>query len=179
MDNQPSETILPQLRCQACSSNVTADDFFCQNCGFPLRAPAEERDAFINNRNFQAFQLKEMQGKIKNASTSIFVIGGLTSVMGIILYFTAARTQDSFVAMLVNLLVGIIFLGLGFWCKEKPVAAIISALSLYIILLVLTAIDDPLNVVKGIILKIIIIGYLIKGLNSAFEAQRIKKKHNL
>jgi hypothetical protein len=40
-------------------------------------------------------------------------------------------------------------------------------------------IDDPVNIVKGIILKVIVIIYLVKGLQSAIEAEKIKKEHNL
>jgi hypothetical protein len=36
-----------------------------------------------------------------------------------------------------------------------------------------------MNLVRGIIWKILIIGYLIKGMKSAFDAQKIKKELNL
>lgn len=179
MEIHSQETLPVQLHCGACSAKINEEDFFCQHCGFPIKAPAEERDAFINNRNYQALELSEMQRKIKNASTSIFVIAGFTAVMSVILYFTMPEDQNPFAMMLVNLVVAGIFTGLGFWCKQQPVAAIISALSLYIILWVVSVIENPLNIFSGIIIKILIIGYLIKGLNSAFEAQKIKKAHNL
>jgi hypothetical protein len=179
MENQFPETIVTQLHCQACSANISEEDFFCQNCGFPIKAPAEERDAFINNRNYKALELSEMQGKIKNASTSIFVIGGFMAFMAVVSYFTTPEYMNPLAVMLVNLVVAGIFVGLGFWCKKQPVASIISALSLYVILWVVSIIENPVNIVSGIIIKILIIGYLIKGLKSAFEAQKIKKVHNL
>jgi ABC-type multidrug transport system permease subunit len=178
MENQLSENV-SQLHCAACSSIIRDEDFFCQHCGFPIKAPAEERDAFINSRNLKAYELSEMQKKIKNASTSIFVIGGFTAFLALVLYFTAHDKQDGLVLCLVNLVVAGIFLALGFWCKSQPVAAIISALSLYALLWIVSIIENPLNIVSGIIIKIVLIVYLIKGLNSAFEAQKIKKAHNL
>lgn len=176
----PHTEILPvQLHCEACSANINEEDYFCQHCGFPIKAPAEERDAFINNRNYQALVLSEMQQKIKNASTSIFVIAGFTAFMALVLFFTTPDDQNPLALALVNLVVAGIFTGLGFWCKKQPVAAIISALSLYALLWILSIIENPLNIFSGIIIKILIIGYLIKGLNSAFEAQKIKKAHSL
>ena len=179
MDDQSLETIPAQLHCQACSADIKEEDFFCQHCGFPIKAPAEERDAFINNRNYHAFELAEMQKKIRNASTSIFVIGGFVGVVSLVLFFTSSDNKEGLVLTLVNFVVACIFLGLGFWCKKQPVAAIISALSLYIILWIVAIINNPTSIISGIIIKIVIIGYLIKGLNSAFEAQKIKKVHNL
>jgi hypothetical protein len=179
MENKISETLLPQLHCEACSTTISNEDFFCQHCGFPIKAPAEERDAFINNRNLRAYELSEMQKKIKTASTSIFVIGGFTAFLAIVLYFTSNESRNGLVLMLVNFIVAGIFLALGFLCKKQPVATIISALSLYVILWIISVIDNPMNIVSGIIIKIVIIVYMIKGLNSAFEAQKIKKAHNL
>ena len=179
MENLIPGTPLPVIQCQACYSTVQEDDDFCPNCGFPLKAPAEEREAFINNRNLKAFELTEMQKQIKKASNSIFLIGGFTAVLGIILYFVNSDADNSVALLLVNLVLAVIFTGLGFWCQKQPVAAIICALSLYIILWVITIIENPVNIAKGIIIKIVIISYLIKGLTSAFEAQKIKKAHNL
>jgi len=73
----------------------------------------------------------------------------------------------------------VIFLGLGFWCKKQPLGAIISALILYIMVQLIAIIQNPLNIISGIIVKVIIIIYLIKGMNSALQAQKIKKELNL
>jgi hypothetical protein len=52
-------------------------------------------------------------------------------------------------------------------------------LVLYIIVLLLSVIDNPMNLARGIIVKIIIIVYLIKAVRSASDARRIKKELNL
>ena len=126
MEYQSAEVTISELHCDACSAIIKEEDFFCQNCGFPIKAPGEERDAFINDRNFHAFELTEMQKKIKNASTSIFVISGFTAAAAVVIYFMTPETQNPLALMIINLVVAGIFLGLGFWCKKQPVAAIIS-----------------------------------------------------
>jgi hypothetical protein len=35
------------------------------------------------------------------------------------------------------------------------------------------------NIGKGIIVKIVVIGYLVKGLQSAMEVEKIKKEYNI
>jgi hypothetical protein len=70
--------------------------------------------------------------------------------------------------------VAVIFFLLGFWTKVKPYTAIISGLVTYILLWIGDSIFDPTYIYKGILVKIFIIIYLIKGLKDAKEAQAIK-----
>ena len=71
------------------------------------------------------------------------------------------------------------FVGLGFWARTKPVGALISGLSLYLIIHLLNAIVEPMSILSGIIAKVLIIGYLIKGIRSVLEADKIKKELNI
>jgi hypothetical protein len=66
------------------------------------------------------------------------------------------------------------FIVLGFWTKKKPYYAIIGALILYGVFILLNAIFDVTTIYKGIIFKIAVIVFLVKGLNNAKEAQQMK-----
>jgi len=44
---------------------------------------------------------------------------------------------------------------------------------------VLNAIIDPVTIIKGLIMKIIIVGFLIKGLKAALEIEKMKKENQL
>jgi len=78
-----------------------------------------------------------------------------------------------------NLVLAVVFLALGGYTHKKPLACIISGLSLYIIVLILFFIDNPASLAYGVIVKIVIIGYMIKGIKSAIEIEKIKKEHNI
>jgi len=52
-------------------------------------------------------------------------------------------------------------------------------LVLYIIVQLISIVNDPVNIGKGIIVKIVVIGYLVKGLQSAMEVEKIKKEYNI
>ena len=66
------------------------------------------------------------------------------------------------------------FILLGLWTNKKPYYAIICALILYTIFIGINAVLDTSTLIKGIIFKIGIIVYLIKGINDAKEAQEMK-----
>jgi len=117
---------------------------------------------------------REYDKKIKSAQTSIFVVAGVQMLFGIFYAFTNNGPEMYFTLGIV-MFVSLLFLGLGFWCKKKPLAAIVTALILYVSLLLLDAVFDPATLVKGIIMKVLIIIYLVKGIGAAKEAQRLKE----
>src|SRR6202023_3998388 len=100
-------------------------------------------------------------------------------VSGIIIYIINKDQIKADFNLILFMVMAVIYVGLAIWCKKKPVAAIISGLVLFIGFQIILAFDDPMNLVRGIIWKILIIGYLLKGMKSAFDAQKIKKELNL
>jgi hypothetical protein len=175
----PSQPVADITSCKCCSTAISENDQFCQSCGFPLKGTEEEQNNFIYSRNYKHIELEGLDKKIRSAGTTLYVLAGLFLVFGLV-YFGMNASDSTASAMLITYgILAVLFLLLGFWSKKKPVAAIISGLVLYILLQILSAIDDPVNIVKGIIVKIIIIGYLIKGMQSAFEAEKIRKQLNI
>ncbi len=72
-----------------------------------------------------------------------------------------------------------LFVFLGFFSRKKPLAGIVSGLCLYVIVQAINAITSPVTLFSGIIVKILIIGYLVNGIKSAIEIEKFKKEHNI
>ena len=175
-----ADPILSSARCTSCDSPVNEQDQFCINCGFPLKGTDEAQNQFLSNKRYKQHELKELSRKTRNAQTTLFVLSGLFFVIGVIYYFFIGGQSDlAFVALVTNLILSAVFLALGGWSKNKPIAAIISGLVLYIIVQLISIVNDPVNIGKGIIVKIVVIGYLVKGLQSAMEVEKIKKEYNI
>ncbi|MEO5593557.1 MAG: hypothetical protein ABIR15_07510 [Chitinophagaceae bacterium] len=167
------------MECKCCFEKINAADQFCQKCGFPLKGSEEEQNQFFYNRNYQHMEINALDKKIKSATTTLYVLAGLSFLIGII-YFSVNPAEDNGSAILITYtVIAIIYLLLGVWAKTKPVASIISGMVLYILIELMGAIENPASIFRGIILKIIIISYLIKGLMSAIEAEKIRKQHNI
>jgi len=121
-------------RCTSCDSHVNEEDQFCTSCGFPLKGTEEAQNQFLSNKRFKQHELKELSRKTRNAQTTLFVLSGLFFVIGVIYYFVVGQSDLTFVTLITNLILAAVFLALGGWSKNKPVAAIISGLVLYIII---------------------------------------------
>jgi hypothetical protein len=116
----------------------------------------------------------EYDKKIKSAQTSIFVVAGVQMLFSLI-YLFSNDGPEMYFSFGIMAFVSLLFLGLGFWCKKKPLAAIVTALVIYVSLLLLDACFDPTTLYKGIIMKAFIIIYLAKGIGAAKEAKRLKE----
>jgi len=120
------------------------------------------------------FELKKYQKHVSNARTALFVIAGLMVLSGIISSFMQPSEflLDIWIEVLI---IGGTFLVLAMIAEKKPYNALIAALVIYILYIVLYVIIDPSTIFRGIILKIIVISYLIKGIINAGEIRDIKK----
>lgn len=168
--------------CKVCNGSIADIDSFCNHCGYPLKGSETEQQYFLSERNGQQIDLEEYEKAISTAGKTLYWLAGATTVWGFINYFMSVknRTDDTPGAtLIVNLILCSIYLALGLWSKKKPVAALASGFTLYIIVQLLTAFVSPLYLFKGILIKILFIGYFIKGIKSAMEAERLRKQYNL
>ncbi|MCO4293783.1 hypothetical protein NF867_13000 [Solitalea sp. MAHUQ-68] len=84
--------------------------------------------------------------------------------------------EEGLALLIVNGVMAVLFVGLGFWCNKRPASAIIAGMALYGFVQLINAIDNPLTIVQGVIWKIVIIGAMVRGLKAAFRAEKIKKE---
>ena len=73
-----------------------------------------------------------------------------------------------------NYFLGLIMFGLYFWSKKNPFAAMVTALTVYLSVIVLSAIIDPHSIYQGIIIKIFVITALINGIKVSINSRQIK-----
>ncbi len=117
--------------------------------------------------------------QIKNAGNSLYFLAGIFLLSAIVNFFISKDDPEVLSNVIPLVVLSALFLILGGYSRKKPLACIVSGLALYIIVQVLLVIDNPVNIFGGIIIKIIIIGYMIKGIKSALEMERFKKEHNI
>jgi len=121
----------------------------------------------------EEFSLEGYDKNIRQARNILFFLAALQMLLAIYLLYTS-QGNAGWVSFAITTIVAVIFFLLGFWTKVKPYTAIISGLVTYILLWIGDSIFDPTYIYKGILVKIFIIIYLIKGLKDAKEAQAIK-----
>jgi hypothetical protein len=116
---------------------------------------------------------------LKQAGTTLYFLAGVFILSGLVYFFMHKDEEDVVAVVITDLIMAAMFLVLGAYSKKKPLACLISGLSLYVIVQLLNAIVDPISIARGIIIKIVIIGYMIKGIKSAMEIEKIRKEKHI
>lgn len=172
----------PEL-CGCCFKSVGFDDAFCDSCGYPLKGTEAEQKDFTAIRNGKEIDLDAAREKINKAGSVLYWISGATLIVGFLLFMIAyvkdGDNSEAVATLVVNIILGGIYLALASWSKTKPFAAIVSGLSLYVLVIIISAIVSPVSLASGFIVKIIFIIYFVKGIKSALEAETLKKELNL
>lgn len=177
---ESSSLQLPVIaKCDVCYTDINNYDSFCQNCGYPIKGTDQEKKNFISSREAKQIDLEEAHKQIKKAGYALYYIAGATLLMGFVGYVTTKNPAVKNSLLIVNTVLALIYGGLGWWSSKKPLAAIISGASLFVLVLILNAIVDPLTIIQGAVLKIFMIFYFVKGMKSAIEADKLKKELNV
>lgn len=167
-------TIVPKKpTCQCCKYEVSESDSFCNNCGFPLNGTDEEKGKFIGQYLTQKNTKAEIENQVKSARTTLFVVAGLMVLSGLFSLATDKEGDGGFI-LIASLVIAAIFCGLAFWSNKNPFGALLTGLIMYISLILLSIIEDPIELVRGVIVKVIIISYMIKGVIGASKVRGMK-----
>ncbi len=140
----------------------------------------EELNAEKNTKtifNEQEFSMEGYDKHIRQARNILFVAAGILVLNAIILF---SNYPFDIEVMWLDYLIWTVYIGgfiaLGFWTKRKPYYAIIGGLILLGIFILVNAIIEPSSIIGGIIFKIAVVVFLIKGLADAKEAQQMKEQ---
>ena len=111
------------------------------------------------------------QKQIRQARLTIYVVAGIQLIFGMVSGFQFGGNTGWFIFG-ITASIALIFFALGIWARKKPFTAILIALILYSLLLITDLIMQPATIIKGILVKILIIIFLVRGLKKAREAER-------
>ena len=180
MDSTTTITTTQQItNCAACFNQVNENDAFCTSCGYPLKGSEEEQKNFIMEKNTKEIYLEEENRQIKKSGYALYYIAAATFLSGLILYGTSKNADVKNTVLLINTILAAIYAALGFWSKNKPLAAIISGSALFALIFILNAVTNPLSIFSGIILKIFIVVNFVRGIQSALRADKLRKELNI
>lgn len=125
----------------------------------------------------EEFSMEGYDKHIRQARNTLFIAAGILLLNAILLF---AKYPLDFEYMWLDYLLWTIYIGgfiaLGFWSKKKPYYAILAGLILFGVFIIINAIIDISTIFGGLLFKIAVIVFLIKGLNDAKQAQEMKEQ---
>ncbi len=123
------------------------------------------------------FSMEGYDKHIRQARNTLFIAAGILLLNAMLLF---SKYPFDIEIMWLDYLLWFVYIGgfvaLGFWTKKKPYYAIIGGLILFGLFILINALIDPMTIIGGIIFKIAVIVFLIKGLNDAKQAQAMKEQ---
>ena len=127
--------------------------------------------------NEQEFSMEGYDKHIRQARNALFIAAAILLLNAIILFSNYPVDLE---IMWLDYLIWVVYIGgfiaLALWTKKKPYFAIIGGLILMGVFILVNAIIDASTIIGGLIFKIAVIVFLIKGLGDAKEAQQIKEQ---
>lgn len=71
---------------------------------------------------------------------------------------------------------GVVFFGLWLWARKSALPALCTALGLYVIVHFADALVDPKLIVRGILIKVLVVAALVSGIKSALQQRAIAQR---
>jgi hypothetical protein len=164
------------MQCAHCKNALDHNDSFCEHCGYPVKGTEEAKSDFYVHLNSKQQELQGSGGSLRRATNSLYVIAAAFAVYAIVYYYINPAAESAMEVLLTNLSLCIIFFLLGWWSTRKPVAALVSGITLYLALQLVNIVTDPTTIFHGIILKVFVLIYLFRGLQSALQAGRLNRE---
>lgn len=161
------------ITCHTCKTKYEVQPEKCKKCGFPFAGTEKEKSLFIGQQILKKGSVSDTTDKIKRARIILWVIGGINILSSFLIYYSTPLQE---IYIIPEIIIGLIFIGFGFFSYKKPFISILILLILLLLLYVLNAIVDPITIMQGIIFKTIFLSGLIYGLISIVQAEKIRKE---
>src|SRR5688572_21237383 len=154
MEIQPQDQNRP-LQCAHCKNALDHTDSFCEHCGYPVKGTEEAKTEFHFQLSSKQLQLQD-SGNIRKVMNNLYVVAAVFVVYAVVFYYINPSVESSNHVLITNLSMGVTFFLLARWSARKPVAAITSALALYLAVQLVNLLIEPATLLQGVILKVFV-----------------------
>jgi hypothetical protein len=190
-------------KCSNCGAMINRADGFCGECGARVKETgisgiekfwSEEVDAsvkkaskwilavgimFIVFGTIMGFMQKRITDKAlanlaqyEDSVTWSVPVNGKTVTVGELKRMVNFECYSVFG---VNYFLAIVMFVIFAWSKKSPFSAFVTALSIYMGVIVLSAIVDPKSIIQGVIVKIAVIAALANGIKAAIPTRGLAR----
>jgi hypothetical protein len=181
------ETGKTPIKCPACAAVAKPYDRFCGSCGKAMPT-AEDYDHQKNVKAatgaikvlavlFLIFGIAMFFVTKGQAESALATLAGMdpdaafpTPIEGKTYTVGELKKQlawEPWGVLIVNLILAVVMAALALWGRRSPLPAVLVATATYAVVLVANAIADPATIGQGLLMKIIIIAFLIRGIKAA------------
>lgn len=199
----PAGADIGPAKCSQCGAMVMAADEFCGECGTRVKETeltgahklwSDEVDASVKKASkwvlavgimflvfgtFMGFMGKSAADKARadlaeyeDSDQWLAPVDGKTVTVGELRQMISFEYYGVFA---VNFFLALVMFAIFFWSKKSPFAAFVTALSVYLGVMVLSAIVDPKTIIQGVIVKVAVIVALTTGIKAAIPTRGLSR----
>lgn len=136
----------------------------------------EDAQEIKNENEYKKYTQAQVSKTINKGRLALFILAGIYVIIGILESFVIQGHHIIF--GIVDWFIAAVFIGLGILSYKKASLAMIIGLSFYVLLILLFVIVEPISILNGIIWKILVISYLIYGIKSAKDEEKLTINKN-
>ena len=173
----------------ACPHCGATDNFsnslFCQHCHKALPIPnSAPRLVESSGRPMtmagHTAQIEEVSAQSGKGSGALLGAAIVQFIGGALAFFTAANTpgvnaQEAQVATMIVVGLGVVFFVLYIWSHRQPLPAAIIGLSIYVLAHAVDAMADPMQLFRGLLVKIVIVTVLCRSIAAAMKERDLRR----
>jgi len=164
--------------CENCKTPIQQQTDKCPTCGFPVGGTDVQKEIFYHQLGYKKESVKDLKEKVYRARMLLWVIAALSCLYGLISYVANQEQDGALLVLIINVVIGGIFLLLASYAEEKPFTALILATAIYVAFIIYGVIEGGVSMGSVTIGKIVIIVLLIRGAVSARDAEDLMKEIN-
>ncbi len=179
------------VQCRACGAAAKPYDSFCGKCGQAMPPPQLIGHEKLVKQATQAIYVlavlflvsglllyslskentAQALAKLQTMDPDQVLPQAIDGVTYTVRELRSRLQWESTGTLVANLILAAAMAALGLWSKRAPLAAIVVATALYLVVLVVATIVDPASLTHGLILKIVVVAVLFKGVKSALAVR--------
>ena len=160
------------MTCPHCAAINEEENAFCRNCNYPFSGTEKEQYRFMDHQIDVKYELETASKRIFTAEVTLYIIGAFT-ILALLTRLTRLENID----IIISLVLGMIFIGLGIFSRFKPFVALTVALFLYISLFILDIIYVPEEITLIVFVRFVIMGILASGIYYAHKGDKLSRKN--
>jgi hypothetical protein len=154
-------------------SDFTESAFEVSFRAMELQAPAKETAPKSSTLRYDAGG--QMAAKTKGNGSGYVLLVAVLQLIGALIMWGSSSSVPSFeqtATLVVMFVLAAAFFGIWLWARRMPFPALLTALVLFVAVHALDAIFDPATILRGLLMKIVVIAGLVTALMKAYRKQQ-------
>jgi len=119
------------------------------------------------------FDTSEYDARVRRARNWLFVVAAIQLVVGVIELSKTPEDLFALVAIIHGVIIAI-YVALAVWSNKKAYEALITAMVIFLLLYIAGGLLDPVNFIRGILVKVFVVVALFNGIRAAKEAKALR-----